>query len=37
VKNLFDLAAKLIVAILVLVVLYVNVSLYYRPEIKKIV
>jgi hypothetical protein len=36
VKNLFDLAAKLIGAILVLVVLYVNVSLYYRPEIKKI-
>jgi hypothetical protein len=34
VKNLIDLATKLILASLVLVVLYVNVSLYYQPEVK---
>jgi hypothetical protein len=36
VKNLFNIAAKLIVAIIVLIVIYINVSLYYQPEVRTI-
>jgi hypothetical protein len=34
VKSLFNLVGKLIVAILILVVIYINVSLYYEPEVR---